>query len=274
MSTHLPLRRLVLKAGIAIGILFLASAVDTFVCSHLDGKTVIRALPGTHQAISGNLNQPVRRAEEVRFIFDDPGLKLTVLDVKGRFWRGELTIPTTAAEGTYRLRATSGHKSDPAAMQIYRITVFPSPAAMNASYPSLIRRLLGIAPWWVVGATAPLLAACLLLSAYLADDRVNMLEKEGLTPIIKLARRKDHWELAASIDHTRHVRPGSVLEVMDNNKLPVARVIVSHLDNGLAFGKLDLTAPVRPDGYVRFLSTDTEVKNPMHDRFTRMRDGI
>ena len=77
MSTPWPLRRLVSRVGIAIGVLFLASVVDTFVCSHLDGKYVIRALPGTHQAISGNLIQPVRHPEDVEFRFADPGLELT-----------------------------------------------------------------------------------------------------------------------------------------------------------------------------------------------------
>ena len=82
-------------------------------------------------------------------------------------------------------------------MPIYRVTVFSSPAALNASYPSLIRRLLGISPWWITAATAPLLATCLVLSIYLVDEREQMLAAEGLAPIVKLARLKDHWELAA-----------------------------------------------------------------------------
>jgi len=265
MSKPISLRRLVSRAGIAIGVLFLASVVDTFVCSHLDGKYVIRALPGTSQAISGNLNQPVRQPEDVQFRFADPGLELTVLQVKGRFWRGLLKVPINAPQGVYRLSAFSGPLADPAAVPVYRVTIFPSQAAMNASYPSLTRRLLGIPPWWIAAAAAPLLAACLALCFYLVDEQEQMLAAEGLAPIVKLARHKDHWELAAAMAPSHAVLAGNPVAVVDRNRRQVALMTVTRIDGRLAFGRLDLTVPVRPDGYLRFFSSVPAEKNVPND---------
>lgn len=257
MSAPLSQRRLVSRVGIAIGMLFIASVVDTFVCGHMDGKTIIRALPGTRQAISGDLNQPVREPDNVRITFADPGLEVTILQVRGRFWRGELSVPPAASEGVYHLRAFSVPESDSATEPVYRIMVFSSPAALNASYPSLIRRVLGISPWWVAAATGPLLALCLVLAYRLTDEQEQTLAAEGLAPIVKLARRKDHWEVAAIVTPRCPVVPGEAVEVMDRNRQPLAPMTVTRIDGGLAFGQVDLSIPVKPDGLVRFSSVET-----------------
>ena len=102
MMTRLwPLRHLVSRCGAIIGVIFLVSAMDTFVSGHLDRKNMIRVVTGTRQSVSGDLNQPVRRVSDVQYRFDMPGLELTVVEVKGRFWRGMLTVPPTLPEGGY-----------------------------------------------------------------------------------------------------------------------------------------------------------------------------
>ncbi|WP_157067973.1 hypothetical protein [Desulfosarcina cetonica] len=246
------MRRLIARCGAIIGVLFLVSAADTFICGHLDPKDHFRALPGTRLSVSGNLYRPVRHPEDVRFHFVDPGLQLTIAEVKGSFWRGEVTVPPKAAEGVYRLSAHSGADTDPAHIPIYRITVFSSPRAMNASYPSLIRRILGFPAWWLAAASGPLLVVCLTLSFYLANDRERQFSKQGLSPIVKLARRKDHWELAAALIPTVATTPGAVVEVTDRDRRPITRMTVERIEKGMAFGQVDATLPLVPDGYVRF----------------------
>ena len=101
MTRRWPLRHLVSRCGAIIGVIFLVSAMDTFVSGHLDRKNMIRVVTGTRQSVSGDLNQPVRRVSDVQYRFDMPGLELTVVEVKGRFWRGMLTVPPTLPEGGY-----------------------------------------------------------------------------------------------------------------------------------------------------------------------------
>jgi len=246
-----PLRRTVTRAGTLFGIIFLVSIMDTFVCGHLTRKNDIRALAGTHQPVSGNLNQPVRRMADMVYQFDHPGLQLTLQEVKGRFWRGMLKVAANTAKGIYTLQAFGGKADNPATAATFRITVYPSMAAMNAGYPSLIRRTLGIAPWWPALAALPLLLASLALSFYLATVRERLLNQQGLSPIVKLARRRDHWEVAATATQPCPPAVGDSLEVVDRNRQPVAKMTVTSITDELIFGKVDPAARIKPDGYLR-----------------------
>ena len=98
--------------------------------------------------------------------------------------------------------------------------VFSSKVAMNASYPSLVRRFFGFPSWWITAATGPLLVACLALTFYLAGDGERQYDQAGLAPIVKLARRKDHWELAAALTPALAVTPGAIVDVMDRHRQP------------------------------------------------------
>lgn len=239
-----------------MGVLFLLSVADTLIGTHLDDKYTIRALPGSRQAISGNLDRPVRLSEEVLIHVDSPGLKVAVDQVRGRFWRGELIVSSTVADGVYHLKAICGPSADLSVVPEYRIVVFPSAAELNASLPSLIRRLAGIPPWWIGAAAGPILAACLLISFRQADHRYRALDQQGLAPIVKLARHKDHWEIAAALPRPHGFRSGVCLEVVDRHLRCVGWTTITHIDAGLVFGHMALTAPVRPNGYLRLASPD------------------
>ncbi len=261
MLNHLrPWRRSIRRAGMVAGIVFTLSIIDIFVAGHLAGKDTLRVVAGTREAISGDLVRPVRRPDQVRFLFDIPGLDLNVVEVRGRFWRGEITVPARASEGIYTLTAIIDGKVDPAAPPTSRVTVYPSAAAMHADAPSLIQRYLGVAPWWIVAGTAPLLLASLALSFILTGDREAALAAAGLSPIVKLARRKDHWEVAAPLPpDSITVAGGDDLAVVDRHLHPMARMVVTGIENGLVTGRVDLDVAVVPDGYIR-LSADEAVE--------------
>ena len=244
-------RRLIKRAGLLLGILFVASILDGFICTHLDGKHLIRALPGTRPAISGDLDQPVRQAEDVAFRFEGPGLALTIAEVRGRFWRGTVNVPSGVREGVYRLNVSGGSGSPDSRPTVYRIRVFALPAALNDSYPSFIRRVFGFSPWWVAAFAAPLLVACLAFSFILPESSNRFLSKEGIAPIVKLARRKEHWEVAAVFFPDAPIAEGSLVEVIDKNRQLLTPMTVARIENGLVHGQVGLNVPVRPDGYIR-----------------------
>ncbi|WP_419662150.1 uncharacterized protein Dvar_25930 [Desulfosarcina variabilis str. Montpellier] len=246
-------RRLIKRAGLVLGVLFVASILDGFICTHLDGKHLIRALPGTRQAISGDLDQPVRRPEEVAFRFEEgPGLALTIAEVRGRFWRGTVNVPSGAHEGIYRLNVSGGSGSKDQRATLYRIQVFDLPAALNDSYPSFIRRFFGFSPWWVAVVAAPLLVACLAFAFILPESGNRLSSKEGIAPIVKLARRKDHWEVAAAFFPDAPIAEGSLVDVVDKNRQPLTPMTVARIENGLVHGQVGLNVPIRPGGYIRY----------------------
>jgi hypothetical protein len=251
MMERRRVRDWVSRGGTVIGVIFLVSILDTFVCAHLDKKYTFRALPGTRQPVSGDLLQPVRQASDVQYQFDRPGMNLTVAAVRGRTWRGLLTVPPASFAGIYQLKLSASDLADPGTVSVCRIAVFSSIAAMNASYPSLFYRFLGIAPWKISVAALPLLLASLALSFCLAGGQEALLRDQNLAPIIKMARQRDHWDLAAAATHTHGAAVGSCLEVLDRRMQPVARLTVTRIADEVIFGQVELPAPVTPDGYLR-----------------------
>ncbi len=247
-------RRPVLAAGALAGVVFMLAVMDMVVGGRMQGKTTFPGLPGSRLILAGDLSQPTRRPETLRFRVDIPGAVLTVIEVKGRFWRGELHIPADTAPGTYRLHAVGPGVSDPGEPPACRIVVYASGDAMRAVDPSFIRRALGIAPWWIAIAAGMLLTAGLVLSHRIDADGEALLTADGLASIVKLASRNDHWELAAPLPAGRTMTVGTELSVVDRKRQPVGRMTVTGMADGLVLGRIDRQSPVTPDGFVRLPS--------------------
>lgn len=238
-------QRPVRVVGTLAGMVFALAVLDLAVGGHLAGRTTFHALPGSRLAVSGNLAQSVRHPDAIRLRIDPPGPVLTVAEVKGRFWRGELQVPTAAA-GVYTL-----HAAGDAAQPVWRVVVHPREAALRAASPFFLCRHAGIAPWWFAMGSAPLLLAGLYLSFRIAGTREAALAAQGFLPIVKLARRKDHWEIAAPMQGESTPAVGQHLAVLTRRREPVARMTVTGVDGGLVVGRSHLDAAVRPNGYVQ-----------------------
>jgi hypothetical protein len=246
-------RRLVSRFGAAVGIIFLLSVIDTFVSGHLQPKNVLQVLVGTHQAVSGDLSTPVREAAEVRYFTKAPVFRLQVVEAKGRVWRGILEAPLGATPGSYDLQVFSAFESTPEKSAPLKVMIFDSEQALRASYLSITRKLLGIAPWWISISSLPLLIAALIISFRISTLQEVRLMRQGLVPIIKMARRKDHWEITAEIAglaSRSKITVGDTLDLVDPEFHKMADMVVEKVTPDIIQGRAALQSAMRPDGYV------------------------
>ncbi len=259
MIAHLPSQRFVRRCGIIAGVLFLLSVADTFVSGHLDDPRAIRALPGSRHAVNGTLTATVSSKDELRYRAASKGLRLAFIDLRGRIWRGELQVDDTINPGDYDLQVLDVRQQAVEKPGAHRVLVFDSKAALNASYPSICRKTIGIPPWWLVIASLPLLAGALLLSYLHSVRQEAMLVRQGIYPIMKLSKLKDCWEIGIGVHGEQKIFAGDLLRLLNRSLEPVGELRIHSVRDEMAHAVLDLTADIAPGYFVhKSASSDSE----------------
>ncbi|MBI5062321.1 MAG: hypothetical protein HZB87_02295 [Desulfatitalea sp.] len=220
MIARLPSPRCIRRFGVIAGVLFLLSVADTFVSGHLDDPRIIRALPGSHHAVNGTLTTTVSSLDELSYRADNKELSLAFMELRGRIWRGELQVNDTISPGSYGLQVFDSRQPAAEIPAANHVLVFDSKAALNASYPSICRKTIGIPPWWLVIATLPLLAGALLLSYLHSAQQEALLERQGIFPIMKLSRSKDRWEIGIGVHGEQKIFAGDLLRLLNRRLEP------------------------------------------------------
>jgi hypothetical protein len=254
LGARLPSQQWIRRWGIFAGLLFVLSVADTFISGHLDDAKLIRALPGSRHAVNGTLTQTISSLDELRYQADNAGLRLAFIDLRGRIWRGELGVAETVSPGRYDFQVCDAREQAVEAPGAHRVLVFDYEAAMNASYPSICRKVFGIPPWWLVIASIPLLA-CALLVSYLHSSRQEaLLEQKGIFPIMKLSRLKDRWEVGIPVHGEQKIFAGDMLRLLNSGLQPVGELRIQSVRGRMANAVVDLSADIAPGYFVQKLS--------------------
>lgn len=249
---HRPfLRRWIHRCGMLIGVLFLVFVADAFVSGHMTDSRTIRALPGTRHAVNGTLEVSVASVADLGYQADSTDLSLTLIELRGRIWRGDLRVAGSAQQGSYRLQVVDRRRPSAPAATALNVRVFETTAALNASYPSLCRKVLGISAWWGVAATLPALVGLLLFSYLHSARREFLLEQQGIFSIVKLARQKECWEAGIAFHGEQPFFAGDRLRLLDTRLAPVGEVRIHAIKGGLAIAVLDLSVDIAPGYYVQ-----------------------
>jgi hypothetical protein len=98
----------------------------------------------------------------------------------------------------------------------------------------------------------------LLIAALIVSFRISTLQEvrlmgQGLVPIIKMARRKDYWEITAGIAglaSRSKITVGDTLDLVDSTFQKVADMVVEKVAPDIIQGRAVLKSAMRPDGYV------------------------
>lgn len=246
----MPLSQIASRFGATIGLFFLLSIIDSVVSGYLESETYFRALAGMHEPISGDLEHPVASVDQLTYISDTHFIRLDLIEAKGRIWRGKLMVAPAALQGTFHLRVYAAGGPMDANVPVLTVQVFEDPRQYRASYKSVIRRLWGLSPLWLVLATLPLGVASLWLSYFLSGRREASLADKGIVPIVKMARLATHWEISFELGQDQGIAPGDNLLLLDEALRPVGQVTAARVEPGKSQAFLDFTAHVAPSFFI------------------------
>lgn len=185
--------------------------------------------------------------ETLRFIADSEDLRMRLADLRGRIWRGHLSVAPETMEGEYGFTMLPKALAPTDKTERHRVRVFESRRALRDSYVSFSYRYLGLAPWWVTGGTM-CLVLLLLLAVYLEGGReTREMQARGLGPVYRLVKVKEQWELLFGLGREHGVVEGDRLAVLDADGHWLAEFAAYEVGSETARGRLDKTIPVKHD---------------------------
>ena len=241
------LSHLLARLAPVTAILFLLFLGDIFLSGYLEPKHLYRALPGSSQAISGELVLPVHSLSDLSYAVSTPRIRLQFEESKGILWHGRLQIDPQAQPGEYGMRVFTGKNPSGDTPPLYRIQIHADKAHLNASCSSLSRRYLGIAPFWPA-LSAFILAACGLGASFLLSSlQEQQLARQDIVPIAKMARTKKGWEIHFALGLRQGIHPRDTLLLLDSNFVPAGRIIVERAEEEHSYALVPFTRTIAPN---------------------------
>lgn len=236
--------------GGIIGVLFVLSVIDTIASGFLTPKNSFSVVAGTSLWVNGNLPLPVKDLEALNYQVPSPGIHIVFKQVQGRMWRGLLEVAPEAQPGQFSLVVSARSLPEESTPPVYHVHVFDTAAALRQSYPSWIRRYLGIRPLFMILATLPLVTACLAASFYLSSRMEALLAQKGIVAIAKMARTKQGWEIHFALGRNGGIAVNDHLQLLDPAFRPIGQITVAQVLDTHSIATVALTTKITPDCWI------------------------
>lgn len=243
----LPLCRLFSRIAPVAAVMFALFIADIFASGYLEPKLLFRALPGTSQAISGELAYPAYNLANLSYVVSPDRVQVFFTATQGKLWHGRLQVGRDTPPGEYLLQVFVGRTPPRDALPRYRIQIFADKAHLDASYMSLTRRYMGVNPLWLALATFVLVISGLAGSYLLSSYREQQLAGQDIVPIAKMARTKKGWEIHFALGLHQGIRPQDTLLLLDAGFAPVGRIIVDKVESDHSSALVPFNRTIAPD---------------------------
>lgn len=242
----LLLSRLFSRIAPVAAVIFMLVIADIFVSGYRESKFVFRALPGTSQIVSGELDYPAGALPKLSYMVPSSRILLLFTATQGKLWRGSLQVGPDVMPGEYDLLVFVGPSPPKEPVPVYRIQVFADQRRLNASYKSFSRRYLGLRPLWIALAASISLSAGLAGSYYLFSRQEKQLACQDIVPIAKMARTKNGWEIHFALGRIHGIRPKDTLLLLDARFTPAGRIVVDRVEANHSIALVPFKVTIAP----------------------------
>jgi len=254
------------RAALAVCALMVLAVADIYWSSGHEPRNLFRVVAGDSVLVSGDLVIPADKegirlhAEAsaaaaallpryIEFMPDGKNLSLRFIELKGRLWRGELTVPDWAPAGEQGFAVRFAHQPPNEAPR-YVVRVFDDEASLRADLPSVFMHRLGVRPWWVVLGGIPVALGFGFLVFREAGRDEERLVASGIGEIYRLAKRKEGWEVLFGLGASHGVKTGDTLMILDRAKRPVGRLTALEVKDETTVAQVPLGEDIRPDYFI------------------------
>lgn len=205
---------------------------DSFIDTSRTGPNMVFLLPGETARLSGPLPADVRRASDLVFAVDHPGISVAVTGQEtrgffgGRMWRALVSAAQEAVPetGTVIVREPGADANLPD--QAFIIRIFADQDALDDATNSRIRHLFGVSP--------VVMAVCCVFGAALSGVAVFMLSRRlgalradrGKAVVFMTKKTPDGLVISFGLGADNGLEPGSSVAVHDVTGAPVAMATV------------------------------------------------
>ncbi len=249
--------------GIAVTALALMilAFLDASISGLLESDTLFRAVRGTSIPVSGLLEKSVEGAQTTSGFVSErydpnslllvdpasPAFAMDFVEVKGKIWRGVISIPETQDPGEYRFTVHGRHDRPGEDAEMYSLRVFADNAGYRADSRSLFMRYTGLKSWAVALVMLVVGVGMLGMSFVLSGRAEALRQAQGIGSIYKLARRDEHWEVIFGLGSNHGVREGDRLLVLNAEHSPVADLVAQKVRADFSIAHVGLDTRIAPN---------------------------
>ncbi|WP_144304452.1 hypothetical protein [Oceanidesulfovibrio indonesiensis] len=230
----------------------------------IESSGVIRVVIGSSAPVSGKLDSTLPDLERLRgignseealeenltYTTDYEFVRIKFLELTGRLWRGDLSVPDYAKPGEFKLivhqRGVSVEEDTPT----FTVRMFHDEKALQADSSTFTEQLIGIKPLWFVIILLPLGIFSIYL-AYKQNSELDvMLEQKGLGPIYKLAKRKQNWEVVFGLGSKHGISTGQELYIVDQVMNVRAGIVAQKVEEEATTSEVPIDTDIKPSYYI------------------------
>ncbi|MCS7164335.1 MAG: hypothetical protein NZ845_04995 [Thermodesulfovibrio sp.] len=242
------------KLGVLFLLLMAFSFLDGCVNRLLHPMNLINTLPGQTIKVNAPLEKKVSDVSELSYTTTSELIKIQFESIYSGFWiggtewRGLLSVDPKISPGEYKVTINiKGTENKRPFMFVIR--VHESIESLNRSSMSLITRAIGVSPWLVFVSSIILIALTILIILKLSNRMEEILLQNGQAEVFFVRRGEYLTEIVFGLGKRDNVKVGDILNLYNENGVPVGKVIVQQTTNENSLGIVKAEHFVKP-GYI------------------------
>lgn len=239
------------QAAMIVGLIIAFALADLLVAQIRKPPFTFDLLPGASVKVNGPMPERIKAPEELEFQSSSERMTLRIERVHtgywlgGNLWNGKVTLAPDIPPGEHRFMVKPLEIEADEKFPLYTIRVHATPAEAMRQNPSLITRLLGIPPWWVIAAGLPLAALLFGAVFHFARIRERHLLRQGKAEIIRVKKKDDHLEIIFGLGLRDGIAIGSRVMLHDQDDRPLGMLKVAKIFDHSAVAAASLDCPAR-----------------------------
>lgn len=247
-------RKLVGIAAAVFLILFMTAVLESCVARIRQPMNALHVLPGASVKINGPLEKKFK-VQDLTYVSSSNLIQLSINEIYSGFWfggtewSGTLMISPLIEPGEYRLTVFPKEYKSQKPPLFFQIFVHQDQLSLRKSSTSIVRRYIGIAPWWVISFFFFLTGVAFLIVFNLSNKVEQLMAKEGEAEVYWMRTGIMGHEIAFGLGTKNGVKPGDRFILYNEEGRPVGTVEVQKVSETDSVGIVGPDCTVRP-GYI------------------------
>ena len=243
------------KLGTLWCVLLAVTLLDAVISKFREPPQVFHVLAGETIQVTGPVGDQTAKIDDLIISGNPPTVAINVDAIRPSFWFGgamwhaRVAVSSTTVAGDYPVQIHA-REVPVDKVQALHFVVHADAASYQQSFKSVIRRVLGLSPWWLTLAWA-LCAVGTFFGVYGLSQRVDqLLAQQGRAAVYLVRPGDEGQEIIFGLGSRHGLTVGNKLDVLDQagRWIGFAEVRKVSEDDGLAWVNAD--CPVGPGAMV------------------------
>jgi hypothetical protein len=239
------------RAAMIVGLAVVFALGDLLIAQIRKQPFVHDLLPGESVKVNGPMPERIKAVEELGYQSTTKKMVLRIERLHtgywlgGNLWNGEVRLDQDIPPGEYRFMVKPLRTEPDETFPLFTIRVHATKAEAQRQSLSVIARILGIPPWWVIVGALPLTVLFFALVFQCARQREKLLLQRGRAEIFRIKKVDDRLEITFGLGRLDGIEAGAKVMLHGERDQPLGMLRVATVYDRSAMAAASLDCPAR-----------------------------